>query len=64
MVATTLKSVGLGLLLNWPLKSSIERTLFPTDSKKSVKILFENIISFEIVFVFWFRLFSVAKSKS
>ena len=29
-VSTTLKSVGLGLLLNSPLISSIERTLLPT----------------------------------
>ena len=41
--------VGLGLLLNVPLTSSTDRTLFPTDSEKSVIILFENIISFDII---------------
>ena len=30
--AAILNGVGLGLLLNWPETSSIERTLLPTDS--------------------------------
>ena len=41
------KAVALGLLLNCGLMSSIERTLLPDDSVKSVKILLLNIISSE-----------------
>ena len=40
------------------------RTLFPTDSEKSVIILFAKITSFDIVFEFIDNEFSFTKSKS
>ena len=52
-LSITLKVVGLGLLLKVLLTSSTERTLFPTDSEKSVIILFAKITSFDIVFEFF-----------
>jgi hypothetical protein len=63
---TTVKAVGLGLLLNCGPKSSIERTLFPTDSVKSDSILFSKIISSDNMplSILKVRLFSLAISKS
>ena len=63
-LSITLKVVGLGLLLKVLLTSSTERTLFPTDSEKSVIILFAKITSFDIVFEFIDNEFSFTKSKS
>ena len=62
----TLKAVDLGLLLNLSLISSIERTLFPDDSEKSVKILLLKAISLERILLpsEKFKLFYVAISKS
>ena len=59
-----LNAVGLGLLLNWELKSSIERTLFPTDSRKSWRILLANLISVDNTLGSTFKKFSLTKSKS
>ena len=59
-------AVALGLLLNWGPRSSIDNTLFPDDSVKSVRILLLKIISLERILFpsLKFRLFSVAISKS
>ena len=58
-----LNVVGLGSLLNSLLISSTERTLFPTDSEKSVIILFAKITSLDTVFEFNVREFSLTKSS-
>ena len=64
-VSSILKAVALGLLLNCGEISSIERTLFPNDSVKSVKILLLRSISSERTLPSErFILFSVAISKS
>ena len=64
-VLSTVNAVALGLLLNSGVISSIERTLFPNDSVKSVKILVSKVISSErSVPSVRVTLFSVAISKS
>ena len=66
-VPTVVNSVALGLLLKRGLMSSIERTLFPIDSVKSVNILLLKKTSFDKIpldSLVKFKLFSVAISKS
>ena len=62
----TVNAVALGLLLNCGLTSSIDNTLLPDDSVKSVRILLLKIISSERILFpsSKSRLFSVAISKS
>ena len=62
----TVNAVALGLLLNCELTSSIDNTLLPDDSVKSVRILLLKIISSERILFqsAKSRLFSVAISKS